>query len=92
MYLYIFHSVLYCFCLGCPREGEDRTGALLADREAAQYELTAKTAELDKKEAVLEKGRERAAAEAKEKVCVSHMCPFFVCVPTSGHLFPVRIA
>lgn len=76
-YLNSLISSCFCFCLllfcfaftRTPREGEDRTGALLADREAAQYELSARTAELDRKEAVLEEGKERAAAEAKEKVC-----------------------
>ncbi|CAN0557926.1 unnamed protein product, partial [Ectocarpus sp. 12 AP-2014] len=49
------------------REGEDRTGALMADREAALCKLTAKEEEFAKKEAVLEEGKARATAEVQQK-------------------------
>eukprot|EP00752_Nemacystus_decipiens_P001571 g1532.t1 len=49
------------------REGEDRTGALLADREAVLYEINTKEAEFAKKEALLEEDKARASAEAEEK-------------------------
>ncbi|CAM9824680.1 unnamed protein product [Scytosiphon promiscuus] len=49
------------------REGEDRTGALLADREAALYEIGVKETELAKKEALLEEGKARASAEVQRK-------------------------
>lgn len=75
----MFHFwCLRSFALG--REGEDRTGALLADREAALYEVGVKEAELAKKEALLEEGKAEAAAEAKKKVrahavlTLTHVC------------------
>ncbi|CAM9184678.1 unnamed protein product [Ectocarpus sp. 13 AM-2016] len=49
------------------REGEDRTGALMADREAALCMLNAKEEEFAKKEAVLEEGKARATAEVQQK-------------------------
>ncbi|CAN0109668.1 unnamed protein product, partial [Ectocarpus fasciculatus] len=49
------------------REGEDRTGALMADREAALCKINAKEEEFAKKEALLEEGKARATAEAQQK-------------------------
>eukprot|EP00903_Cladosiphon_okamuranus_P016533 g15252.t1 len=49
------------------REGEDRTGALLADREAVLYDIGAKEAEFAKKEALLEEDKARVAAEVQQK-------------------------
>ncbi|CAB1110115.1 unnamed protein product [Ectocarpus sp. CCAP 1310/34] len=49
------------------REGEDRTGALMADREAALCKLSAKEEEFAKKEAVLEEGKARATAEVQQQ-------------------------
>lgn len=59
------------FVLG--REGEDRTGALLADREAVLYEISSKEAEFSKKDALLEKDKARASAEAQQKVCAFYV-------------------
>lgn len=79
------------FALG--REGEDRTGALVADREAALYEVGVKEAELAKKEALLEEGKARAAEEARKKVrthaVLTRMCDLFYCACI---LVPVRVA
>ena len=60
------------------REGEDRTGALLADREAVLYECSAKEAEFAKKEALLEEDKARASAESQQKVRTCVFCVFSV--------------
>lgn len=54
----------------CGREGEDRTGALLAERETLMHSMAEKESQLIKMEAALQEATEIARVEAQKQVCV----------------------
>lgn len=54
----------------CGREGEDRTGALLAERETLMHSMAEKESQLVKAEAALQEAAKIAHVEAQKQVCL----------------------